>query len=99
MKHDEYYDPPFRLIDLVFVIGRFDIEGEPDDPKSVFVLDLHGDDRAKAGRINKRFFGGTATVTEWPAFEMVRLQCRSEKGLDRAGALFEKYRKDKGYSD
>ena len=99
MKRDEYYDPPFRLIDLVFVTGRWNIEGPPDDPNSVFEIELCGDDCAKAKRINNRFFAGTATITDYPSFEMVRLQCRSEKGLDRVGALFEKYRKDKGYSD
>ena len=73
MKHDKYDDPPMRLVDHVFDIGSLTMEGEPDDFTWVYVLDLHGDDRAKAARINKRFFGGTAAITDWPAFNMVRL--------------------------
>lgn len=85
------------LQEHVFEIGRLNVEGEPDNFTWVCVLDLFGDDRTKAARINKRFFGGTATVTEWPAFEMVRLECRSDKALDKYEGLFVKFLNDGGW--
>ena len=90
MKYD-YREPRMRLVDFVFDIGRLDMEGEPDNFTWVYVLDLYRADRSKGPSINKRFFGGTATITEWPDFNMVRLTCRSEKGLDRHQRLFEKF--------
>ncbi len=98
MKHDND-DPPMRLVDLVFDMRSLTMEGEPDDFTWVYVLELHGNDRAKAPSINKRFFGGTAAITDWPAFNMVRLTCRSEEGLDRFERLKVKFLDEGGRGD
>ena len=99
MKRDKY-EPRERLIDFVFEVGCFDVEGEPDDPKQVFVIDMFGDDRAlKAAQINKRFFGGTATLIDYSTFDMTRLQCRDEKALKKAHKIFNKHLADGGWGE